>query len=289
MLSVSSSTRSRPRRSPTSTLRNWLHSNLAESELVQRRDGLARQACVAQQADHFANAFGGCRGHGNDGFLNLQLLADLDQPLRGSQHGDVMHARIPFVPVVIKEGHRLKAGPGLERQFMSEQGAGIAGPENRHAPLPLTLSCTRDAEGFTQGAHGESDAGQADQGEYEINGDHPARRRDTDAPNHPHDSRHDRADGQRVEHAGQIRRAEIPEQGTELVEKTQENQLQWDQPHQNDDAFLLGRGLHHEIEAEFIGHPEAGSQLNGVQQEQQPDPDRRRVVEEIQFHNNNSA
>ena len=81
-----------------------------------------------------------------------------------------------------------------------------------------------------------------------------------------------------MEHARQIRRAEIAEQRRQLMEQSQENQLQRNEPEQDEISLLAGGGIHREIEAEFIGQPKAGDEFQPIQQEQHQKALRRRQV-----------
>ena len=81
-----------------------------------------------------------------------------------------------------------------------------------------------------------------------------------------------------MKHAGQIGGAEIAEQRRQLVEQSQENQLQGDQPEQDEISLLVESGLHHEIEAHIVGQPKADGELGCIKQEQHQKALRRRQV-----------
>ena len=175
----------------------------------------------------------------------------------------------------------MQAKPGFEGQLVRQDGARIAGADNGHAPLPSSVSLAGAGQRLTHGAHGQADPGQADQPEHEVHDNHAARRGKAGTPYGPDNHRRARTEEQGVKHAGQIGGAEESQQGGELMEQPKEDQLQGDQPKQNHEPLVLVLRLHHEVEAQFVGEPKAGGQLDRVEHQEQPDTDGRRIVKEV--------
>src|ERR1035438_2067087 len=174
-----------------------------------------------------------------------------------------MHARMPLTPVVVKEGDGFQAITGLERQFVGQDGPGIAGPDDGHALFTVTVFLAGDRERLTEGAQGETRTGQSHQAKDKIQDNNPSWRRETLSPNAPDDHSDNGTDSEGVEHPSQVWRAEVTQERVELVEESQEKQLQRYEPTQDEEPLMLKLGLHQEIEAQFVGQPEAGCQLEG--------------------------
>jgi hypothetical protein len=84
------------------------------------------------------------------------------------------------------------------------------------------------------------------------------------AGDEPDDGGDDGANEKRVKDAGEVRGAEVPEERGELVKCGEKTELQGNKPEEDEETFLLRRFIDDEIEAEFVGHPEAGDQLERI-------------------------
>src|SRR5690242_16810708 len=68
------------------------------------------------------------------------------------------------------------------------------------------------------------------------------------------------------------------------MEQAQQKQLQWNEPKQDQQAFLLKSGIDNKIEPQFVGKPQTGGQLDRIHHQQQPGPNRRGIFKDVDFH-----
>ena len=135
------------------------YSDLSQGQLVQRGDRFAGQTGFAQDANDLCHAPGRSRGHRYDGFVNFQFSNRIPQLFRWAKDRDVMHARVPFSLVVVKERDWDQTIAAFERQFMGQHRPGIACPNDAHAPPLPAAPLTRDGNRLSKRAQGQTDTG----------------------------------------------------------------------------------------------------------------------------------
>ncbi|MEJ2292310.1 MAG: hypothetical protein P8Y05_11435 [Deinococcales bacterium] len=183
------------------------HVDLARQHLVHVRDDLVAQARrgVVDQVHHSPHAHAVGRRHRDEDLVDLALAHDGTDVAQRAQHGHAGDAHALLVGGIVDEADGVHAGLGVAEQLADGLRAGLAGPDDQHAPATGRLDVGQVAP-FVLEACPRPQAGHAAQGEQRVQDGRGVRQVERRC-----DGGHDQAGEQRVERHHRQQRPQVAE------------------------------------------------------------------------------